>query len=128
MDKQFIEPLTNQQFQKIERPDQLSPGRHQEIELREKAVELEGLFITQLFKSMEKTIHKDKDSGNTLPAMMFSSIMGQAAAEQGGIGLSDLIYESLEQKNGKTPLEDFNAEPFLNTINMNGMFGDISDE
>lgn len=71
-----------------------------EIKLRKQSKELEAVFLTQLFKAMEKTVPKNSTTGskNSLATMMFSSVMGEALADQGGIGLADIIFESLKDK------------------------------
>ena len=67
-------------------------------ELKKTSKELEGYFITYLFKSMEKNISSSwmsEEQSKGLAGMMFSQVMGEAVAQQGGIGLSDIIYNNL---------------------------------
>ncbi|MFH1851435.1 MAG: rod-binding protein [Candidatus Neomarinimicrobiota bacterium] len=75
----------------------LKNEKSRELQLRAKSRDLEAVFISQLFKAMEKTIDRRSEEGsdNNLSTMMFSSTMGKAVAEQGGIGLADMIYRSL---------------------------------
>ncbi len=80
--------------------------------LRESAKQLEGLFLSFLFKTMEKTIPKfdKKDHSNTLVSMMFSTVMGEDLAEKGGVGLAKFIYESMKDRqseNLKIPTADW---------------------
>ncbi len=65
--------------------------------LQESARQLEGLFITFVLKAMEKTIPKE-DKKNDLSTMMFSTVMGEEMAKQGGFGLADFLYRRLSQE------------------------------
>ena len=80
----------------------LGPEQQRDLQLREKSREMEAIFIGQLFKAMEKTVGGGitGDSKNNLSSMMFSSVMGKAVANQGGIGLSEMIYQSLAKNDG----------------------------
>lgn len=65
--------------------------------LREAARKMEAHFIGLLVKQMEQTIPRENHKQN-LVNMMFSRVMGDAIAERGGLGMSDVIYESLKRK------------------------------
>ena len=86
---------------KTVKPDlEISNAKQKDLQLREKSRDMEAIFISQLFKAMEKTmgsIHSGEPKNN-LSSMMFSTVMGQAVAEQGGIGLAEMIYRSLAAK------------------------------
>ncbi|GEM_PF-1977995 len=72
------------------------PKNGEDQKIRESAKQLEGLFLSFVLKAMEKTIPRDeKSSRNNLATMMFSSVMGQAMAENGGIGLADFLSASM---------------------------------
>ncbi len=74
-------------------------------ELQDASKQLESVFLSQMIKVMEQTIPRDKNSGSgNLAKMMFSSVMGKAISEQGGIGLADFIYKSLLET-GENPLD-----------------------
>jgi len=115
-------------LQKPDKSQTLSESQKRELLLRKKTVEMEGLFITQLFKSMEKTTMKEIGDSNNLVSMMFSSVMGQAAAEQGGIGLSDIIYQSLKGKTELPSIDNINTDSLYNSINLSGIIGNANDE
>ncbi|RKY53453.1 MAG: hypothetical protein DRP89_06170, partial [Candidatus Neomarinimicrobiota bacterium] len=101
-----------------------------EIKLRQKCKDLEGLFITQLFKAMEKTIPKSSlvGSKNTLSSMMFSSVMGEALANQGGFGLADVIFKSLKDKDEIINLDKLSNGNFIDNIQAIGTIRDIDNE
>ena len=87
----------------------LKNDRMREHQLRAKSRDLEAIFISQLFKAMEKTVKSSQTEGsNNLSTMMFSSVMGKAVAEQGGIGLAETIYQSLAEKNESNQTIDQN--------------------
>ncbi len=96
-----------------------------DIKLKEQAKQLEGIFITQIVKSMESTIPKNEEStSNSLSNMMFSSVMGEAMTKGGGIGLSRIIYNSLKNKDIdiSETLQEINSDLNINSshsININ---------
>ncbi len=96
-----------------------------DIKLKEQAKQLEGIFITQIVKSMESTIPKNEEStSNSLSNMMFSSVMGEAMTKGGGIGLSRIIYNSLKNKDIdiSETLQEINSDSNINSshsININ---------
>ena len=102
----------------------LNKEKMREIKLRGKCKELEAVFLTQLFKVMEKTIPKSSNEGsqNTLSSMMFSSVMGQTLADQGGIGLTEIIYESLKDKDELPMLDELKANDVLSNMNSLKLF------
>ena len=89
-----------------------SPERKQEIgkeelRLRQTSKDMESIFLGIMIKAMEKTIPRSKESqGNNLVNMFFSTVMGKEMAGKGGIGLADLIYESLKAREGGVQLPD----------------------
>ena len=88
-----------------------------DIELHRKSKELEAVFITQLMKAMEKTIPEGMlGSNHSLPGMLFSGVMGDALAGSGGIGLSDMIYNSLKENPQAGGQNELNTEAFLQAL------------
>ena len=81
-------------------------SKNKDEKLWKASKEMEGVFISILVKAMEKTIPENSLSGskNNLSKMMFSTVMGQEVAKNGGIGLAEKIYHSLE-KNGDHALQ-----------------------
>jgi len=102
----------------------LNKEKMREIKLRGKCKELEAVFLTQLFKVMEKTIPKSSNEGsrNTLSSMMFSSVMGQTLANQGGIGLTEIIYKSMKDKDELPALDELKANDFLDNMSSFKLF------
>jgi len=88
--------VTPDSFPKLVQGRSASQDSHSDLALRKKSRELEAVFLTRLMKVMEKTIPKES-SGQTLSTLMFSTVMGDALADSGGIGLSDMIYRSLSE-------------------------------
>lgn len=78
--------------------------------LRKASKELEGMFLSILFKAMEKTIPRDPQEGAkmNLARMMFSTVMGEAIAEKGGIGLAKFFYETLQDAEQISRLDEMN--------------------
>jgi flagellar protein FlgJ len=74
-----------------------------DIQLREQSKKLESVFLTYVFKSMEKTVQKSglfEKNNNNLASMMFSQTMAETVSNGHGIGLGDNIYNSLKGKSG----------------------------
>ncbi|GEM_PF-2166781 len=93
--------------------------REREIQLRKTSQDLEAVFLTQMFKAMEKTIPKDASltgSKNTLSSMLYSSVMGKSIARQGGVGLADVIYKSLLEKEEIPNIEEINTNDFIEQV------------
>lgn len=84
--------------------------------LEQSAQDLEGLFLSFVLKSMEKTIPSDGNKSNSLANMMFSSVMGQSIAESGGTGLQEFFYNSLSKESIKK-LENLKTQVQNPTIN-----------
>jgi flagellar protein FlgJ len=68
------------------------------------AREFESLFMHQLFKSMRATVPKDGMMDSGMGGEMFTDMLDQEyakqAAEQGGIGLADIVAEQLGAEQG----------------------------
>jgi len=92
--------------------------RERDIKLRQKSKDLEAVFISQMFKEMEKTIPKSTLTGskNSLSSMMFSSVMGEALSNQGGIGLSDVIYRSLRERDDMLEPVEIRSNSFVENV------------
>ena len=71
--------------------------RNQEI--REAATELEAILLKMMYDSMMKTVPKDElfgdDNAMEIWRDMYNEKLTEAAAEAGGIGLADFIYDQL---------------------------------
>ena len=71
--------------------------RNQEI--KEASVQLEALFLKMMYTEMWKTVPKDTlfgdDNAMDIYRDMYNEELTKKAAEGGGIGLADFIYEHL---------------------------------
>ena len=71
-----------------------------DIQLRESAKQLEGVFLQYFLKPMEETMTKGmmgESSGPNLAKNMFSLVMSEALTKNNKIGLSDQIYDHLKR-------------------------------
>ena len=71
-----------------------------DIQLRESAKQLEGVFLQYFLKPMEETMTKGmmgESSGPNLAKNMFSQVMSEALTKNNKIGLSDQIYDNLKR-------------------------------
>jgi len=68
-------------------------------------------------EKMEKTIPDGflSSSGSSLPSMLFSSVMADAIVEQQGLGLSEMISRSLNEKDDLTALDKM---PLLDAVEL----------
>lgn len=107
----------NNQFISLQakKPDQ-NGAPEKDPKLEQSARDLEGLFLSFVLKSMEKTIPSDNNKSNTLANMMFSTVMGQSIADNGGTGLQEFFYDSLTKESIKN-LENLKSQAQNPTIN-----------
>ncbi len=106
-------PQNNMKSQKMENNGETA----RENELRKASEQLEGLFLTTLFKAMEKTIPEGmfSDSKNNMASMLFSSMMGDTMAKKGGIGLAEAFYKSLSKEDVDS-LKELQSKNHMETI------------
>ena len=75
--------------------------RNQEI--REASTELEAILLKMMYDAMMKTVPKDElfgdDNAMEIWRDMYNEKLTAAAAEAGGIGLADFIYDQLTRTN-----------------------------
>ncbi len=84
-----------------------------------KSKALEAVFLTQLIKSMEKTIPDGSTGGkNSLSSMMFGSVMGDAMSQGGGIGLSKMIFDSLKEMDSVPANNNGCGAEYLQTMDL----------
>ena len=125
---QFI-PLQNMNSDKMDKVRNLSDEDiEKDILLKKKSRELEAIFLTQLMKVMERTVPKGESEGsdNSLSSMMFSTVMGDSIAESGGIGLSDMLYQALKDRDGSEAQLPGNAQD-LYLDNLSSIFNTMID-
>ncbi len=82
----------------INKTDNKKVSAEQEARLLKSAKELEGLFISHVLKVMRKTIPKESGQSSNMVDMMFSEVMGNGLAQQGGIGMTKFLYDALAEK------------------------------
>jgi Rod binding domain-containing protein len=71
-----------------------------QIRLTRAARELEGVFLTQMLKSLEKTtsLEGSRSSGHSPYGTMVVEAMANAISAGGGIGLADVILENITRE------------------------------
>lgn len=105
-----ISQLTHQiNSQPLKGPNSAVQPAGEKEKLQKSARDLEGLFLSFVLKAMEKTIPREGGDKNSLAGMMFSSVMGENIAENGGIGLADFFLESMDQNSAKR-ISELNAK------------------
>ncbi len=120
-----ISPLIALETQKMTEPSSAPLHRndtHQDqraLEIKKKSKALEAVFLTQLIKSMEKTIPDGMAGGkNSLSSMMFSSVLGDAMSQGGGIGLSKMIFESLSKMDSMPEMNHGRGAEYTQTMDL----------
>ena len=78
----------------------------EEKELKEACVQFESYFLNMMFKSMRKTVISgegifQKSNAESIFQEMLDQEMTKKMANQGGIGLADMMYKQLSSKNNK---------------------------
>jgi hypothetical protein len=74
---------------------------HTDIELKQVAQNFESIFIQMMFKEMRNSVEKSNLFGNSQATQFFESMkdeeMSKQLAASGGIGLGNMVYQSLKQ-------------------------------
>jgi Rod binding domain-containing protein len=119
-DKSFLISDIRKMEPPVSKGTEISEQAARDLQLRAKSREMEALFITEMFKAMEKTVPEDATggAGNSLPKMMFSSVMGDAVAENGGIGLAHSIYTALKAKDQTPDFDRLKDNALLTNLNV----------
>ena len=80
-------------------PALLQTPEQQIRELEQAAIALEGFFLTQLLKAMDRTVPKDGMFGESFASRisreLFFEKVGEELAAAGGIGLASILKEQL---------------------------------
>lgn len=127
----FIPVGLKTQAKRLVEPNQAvsDEARARDLQIREKSREIEGLFLTHMIKSMEKTIPKNMSgSGQNMATMMFSSVMGEAMSKGEGMGLSKMIYQSLKEKDGSVDTDSLKALELMDNMHTNSLLKIEVDE
>ncbi|SDZ73796.1 flagellar protein FlgJ [Desulfuromusa kysingii] len=89
--------LLSQTSQPVKAPKSQKPE-----ELREVAQQFEAIFIQQMYKEMRKSIPNDgliqRGNADDVYTQMQDMEAAKIAAQQGGIGLADLMMEQLAKQ------------------------------
>lgn len=75
-------------------------GRIREAKLRKASQDFESLFMYKLLKSMRATVPKSEEAGFGMETMreITDEQMAVYLAQQGGIGLGDMLFQSLNRQ------------------------------
>ncbi len=99
-----LNPQKNISFAKMDPQRSIGKGQElphndtaRDLALKKTSRDLEASFLTFMVRAMEKTVPKSGllESKNSLSSMMFSSVIAQSMAKQGGTGIAEMIYKSL---------------------------------
>ncbi len=106
----------------LENKPPTDPNNMDREEITKASQKLEGQFVSMMIKAMEKTIPKESGSKNDLASMMFSQVMGDEIARQGGMGLSDFLIRALQQ-NGSEAIKKMPDGFHLDAVYKYGALG-----
>ena len=85
------------------RAAQTASGEKQKYELKKVSQEFEAIFIAQLLKVMRQTIEEsgltEGGFGKSIYTELFDQEVSLSIARRGALGISDLLYRSLVEKN-----------------------------
>lgn len=80
---------------------QLAGGSAKEKQLKKACTDFEAVFIGRLWQEMKATVPKDgylKSRQGEMYSSMFDHAFAEKMAENGGIGLADMLYNQLKKK------------------------------
>ena len=86
---------------RLQQPGPLDPKAAQLHTLRKAASDFESLFLSQLLKTMQATVHKTEQSkslGGDIMLDVASEKLAESLSKKGGIGLGDMIYETMKRR------------------------------
>lgn len=88
------------EIENLRRISEKNPEEMTDKEIREIATDFESLFVRQILKEMRKTIPKNgflEQSNSTRMYMeMGDDALAKEIAQQGGLGVADLVFEQLK--------------------------------
>jgi Rod binding domain-containing protein len=88
---------------RLRQPASLDPKAAELRSLRQAASEFEALFLSHLLKTMQATVHKTEQSkslGGDIMLDVASEKLAESLSKQGGIGLGDMIFETMKSRVG----------------------------
>ncbi len=94
------ERVDHQRTNQLKAPSTDAGERVRDAKLRKAAQDFESLFMYKLLKSMRATVPKSNEAGFGMETMrdITDEQMAVHLAQQGGIGLGDMLYESLNRQ------------------------------
>jgi len=107
--QQNMTPGVQIQQSNVNIPANLTPGQHKaDMELKKQAQEFESVFLSQMFKQMRPKQEDQDLFGSTKDREMFNSMIdderAKVWAQQGGIGLANIMFEQMKDTNRKSSL------------------------
>jgi len=91
------------------RSAQNSAGKAKNEELKKVSQDFEAIFIAQLLKVMRETIEEsglaEGGFGKSIYTELFDQEVALSMARRGALGISDLLYKNLAEKNSRTEQE-----------------------
>jgi flagellar protein FlgJ len=85
---------------RAQQPAPVETQATQLLKLRKAAGEFEALFLSQLLATMQSTVHRTeqgKSMGGEIMLDVASERLADDLAKQGGIGLGDMLYRSMQR-------------------------------
>ncbi|MGE5111460.1 MAG: hypothetical protein ACM3JB_11420 [Acidobacteriaceae bacterium] len=82
------------------------PGAGNATRLREKAAEFEGMLIAQVLQKLDECYRLDSeeaDSANQGFTSLATSALGGGLARSGGLGLGEMLVQSLQKTGSRSP-------------------------
>lgn len=99
-----------------------TPSSREEATIRQMATEFEALLLNQLTATLSKTegdeggLFGDSGGGMSLSRQLFSEQLAKTMAQNGGIGLADLILQQVRQKT--EPVRPLTLKPLTKPTSM----------
>lgn len=82
----------------------LTPGKPalRQGESEDASEAFEALFVGEIFKAMRATVHESDDNfGKSVFTSMLDEQLAHHIAESGGLGLTSVLHQELDEKNLK---------------------------
>ena len=93
------------QLSKLETTVKSDPNGMKDEELMDACKQFEAYFLEQVFKEMQKTVHKSEDQNSLMEYFedQYVQKIAEDSTENNSLGLAQMLYEQMRRNYGMDP-------------------------